>query len=174
MATEERREHSELEPAEKKFGIVNRIAAVIHVPTYVMSPISVAHVGCSGGEIRLEGERGVVDESVAGKTDLVTVAAESAPAVEDHRTAVGTVFLHVIEENMVAPESLSETIGVGAGEVLLPVKPPEVNALFLERTQEVVCECLVEICIFEFPWNHFSGVGIQSHVRCHAQEDVFR
>ena len=88
------------------------------------------------------------------------MAAESAPAVEDYRTAVGTVHHHVVEEYMVAPESLSESVGVGACEVLLPVEPPEINALFLERTQEVFGKCLVEIHVLKFPWNHFGGIWI--------------
>ena len=58
--------------------------------------------------------------------------------------------------------------------MLLPVEPPEIDALFLHRAQEVVGECLIECFVFKFPGYNFCGVGIQPHVGCHTGKDVFR
>ena len=57
---------------------------------------------------------------------------------------------------------------------MLPVEPPEIDTLFLERAQEVVCECLIETFVFELPRNDFRGVGIETHIVRHASENVFR
>ena len=59
------------------------------------------------------------------------MAAQSTPAVEDERTTFWAVQTHVVIEHVVAPEGLSQPIDIVAGEILLPVEPPEVDALAL-------------------------------------------
>ena len=88
------------------------------------------------------------------------MASQASPAVEYNGAAVGAVRFHVVVENMVAPECLAETVGIGACEILLPVEPPEVYTLFFERAQEVVGESLVESLVLKFPGNDLCGVGI--------------
>ena len=65
------------------------------------------------------------------------MAAHSAPAVEDERSTIGAVQPHVVIEHVVAPEGLAESVDIIAREVLLPIEPPEVDALFLTFTDDV-------------------------------------
>ena len=89
------------------------------------------------------------------------MAAQSTPTVEDKRTAVFAVQQHVVEEHVVAPECLRQALGVVAGEVLLPVNPPEVHSLLLTLTNDVVEHRAVERRVFQHPGH---TVASESHV----------
>ena len=78
------------------------------------------------------------------------MAAETSPTVEDNGTQV-VALLRFVEEYVVAPECLAERIGVGAGEILLPVEPPEVDTLALVVTDDGREERLCEILPVEAP-----------------------
>ena len=97
----------------------------------VVSPVSESYVGCCGGEVGLVGECGEGGVCVAGEADGVAVAAHSSPAVVDDGSELWAVLLHVVVEDVVAPEGLAESFHAWVGEVLLPVEPPEVYAFAL-------------------------------------------
>ena len=78
------------------------------------------------------------------------MAAETSPTVEDNGTQV-VALLRFVEEDVVAPECLAERIGVGAGKILLPVEPPEVDTLALVVTDDGREERLCEILPVEAP-----------------------
>ena len=99
--------------------------------TEVVPPIAEAHVRGRGGEIGLERQRTERGIGVAREAYRIAVASQSAPTVEDEGAALGAVVAHVVKEHMVAPEGLAQSIGIVTGEVLLPVNPPEVDALLL-------------------------------------------
>ena len=120
-----------------------------------MTPISIAHIGSCCSEIGFEGECRIINECIARETDLIAMAAETAPTMEDERTAVGTIVLHLIEENMITPESFAQTVGVWACEILLPIEPPEIHSLFFKGTDEVLEEGFGKLLIFEFPRDTF-------------------
>ncbi len=71
------------------------------------------------------------------------MAAQTAPAVVDDRTlcifALGHALAHlVVEEGVIEPEGIAEILHIFALLPLLPVEPPEVHALLLERMDDGV------------------------------------
>ena len=119
--------------------------------TQVMSPITEAHIRRCGGEIGLERERAECRVSVAGETYGITVASQSAPSMENHRAAVLSVQAHVVEEHVVAPERLRESVDIIASQVLLPVNPPEVHALLLALADNMAEHRAVECRVLQHP-----------------------
>ena len=104
----------------------------------VVAPIAIAHVGCGGCEIRQIAEHLPAGIGVSGEAYLITVASDATPAVIDHRTSrvdalAFTLAHHVIEEGVVQPESVAQPRHIFAFLPLLPVEPPEIHTLFLER-----------------------------------------
>ena len=91
--------------------------------------------------------------------------------MEDERAVVGPVVLHVIVEDMVAPERLAESVDKLTGEILLPVDPPEVDPLFLSCADDAVEHIVVELRVAEIPGHHL-GALIESHVITQFGEEV--
>ena len=91
------------------------------------------------------------------------MTAQSAPAVEDERTMIRTVQAHVVVEHMVAPECLSQSLHVLACQVLLPVEPPEVHALFLTGTDDAVEHIVIELRITQIPGYNLN-CRVESHI----------
>ena len=99
------------------------------------------------------------------------MASDSAPTVIDDRTAginslAGALADHVIEESIVQPESIAETRSIFTDSPLLPVKPPEIHALTLERTDHGI-EIRVSPCLVVNPERHrgFGTVRIDITLR---------
>ena len=69
---------------------------------------------------------------------MITMASDAAPTVVNHWSS-GIYALtfglahHVVEECVVQPECVAEALRIFAFFPLLPVKPPEINSLLLER-----------------------------------------
>ena len=168
MGTEDRREHTVLHPAQVDLRIV---AARLLVSAQVVSPVAEAHVRGCGSEIGLPGQGAIGGERVAGEADGVAVTAQSAPAVEYQRAMVGTVHSHVVIEHMVAPEGLAESLHIFAGEVLLPVQPPEVHTLLFTGTDDAVEHIVVELGVAEVPGHHLRVLG-HAHVVTQLSEEV--
>ena len=79
------------------------------------------------------------------------MAAHAAPTVEDHRAAIGALFAHVAKEDVVAPERLAQSSDVVARQVLLPVDPPEVDALRFALADDVLEHRAIERRVFQHP-----------------------
>ena len=77
------------------------------------------------------------DDGIARETDLVAVVAQAAPAVVEHR-ARGAGALEVGEEAIVDPPGDAQVGKVFLGEPMLPVEPPEVDAVALHGFQDDV------------------------------------
>ena len=135
----------------------------------VVPPIAEAHVGCGGSEIGLECQRAKGGIGVTGKANGISVAAETSPSVENKRSTVGAVVAHVVEENVIAPESLAQSFGIETGEVLLPVNPPEIDTLFLTLTDDMPEHGAVEGGVFEHPRH---PVAADVHVCCYLSEMI--
>ena len=142
VGLENRREDSILQPP----GVHLRVGVVIgllHVAAYVVAPVAVAHVGSRRSEIRKHFECAPLVEGVAGESELITVAAKTSPSVVDERT-VGLLALvcrlaHlVVEEGPVEPEGIAQVLYIPALHPLLPVEPPKIHALLLERMDDAV------------------------------------
>ena len=141
VGLEDRGEDAALEPARVEFGVGFLHPRGLHMAADVVAPVAVADVGGGGGEPGEAGEDLPTGLRVAGEADLVAVAADAAPAVIDHRPAgVGTLVRaladDVVEEGVVEPEGVGEAFGVFAEPPLLPVEPPEIDALPLEGTDD--------------------------------------
>ena len=131
VSSQDRTETSPLDPAQIEF----RFDGAGHVAADVVAPIRVAHVGSRGREIRLECERIPHRNSVAGKSDLVAVISQAAPAVEEQRAFA--LALLVGEEDIVDPPCGVQSSDAG-GVLLLPVEPEEIDSLLLQRVNYVV------------------------------------
>ena len=95
----------------------------------------------------------------------------------DDRTELGTVLLHILEEGMVAPEGLAKLVGtirqgialgtgmLAYGLLLLPVEPPEIDALALERTNDIIEERTGKAVILYGPGDGTCVGSRQPHCR---------
>ena len=147
MGLEYRGEHSRLEPPCVQFRIGRFDTLGLKMASDVVSPVAVAHVGSGGGEIWQIAKHLPRSQTVSGKADLVAVAADASPAMVDHRAAgiyslISRLADHIVEEGVVQPECVVKSLHVLAELPLLPVEPPEVNSLTLERTDHGI-----EICV---------------------------
>ena len=88
--------------------------------------------------------------------------------MENHGAVFGPVFLHVVEENMIAPESLAQTGSGMACEMLLPVEPPEINTLLLMLAYDVPEKRFCEVRIVDAPGNVAVGVVFAVKFRFHG------
>ena len=143
VGLEDGREYAVLQPACEEFRIGGFVLA-LHVAAQVVAPVTVQHIRSRGGEFRQIAEHLPFDVSIAGKAQLIAVAAQTAPAVVNHRTdsffgrlaAVHPDF--VVEKDMVEPEGVAQARHIAALFVLLPVEPPEIHALPLQRMNHAV------------------------------------
>ena len=108
------------------------------MPSDVVSPIAVAHIGCGRGEIWQIAEHLPRSQTVSGEADLVAVAADASPAMVDHRATciyslISRLTHHIVEEGVVQPERVVESWNILAELPLLPVEPPKIDSLALER-----------------------------------------
>ena len=88
---------------------------------------------------------------------------EAAPTVIDDGTQLGTILLHVLVESVVAPKGFAQilrTLGrrvvllpsvLADGKRLLPVEPPEIDALRLVRADNVLKESLHKVVVLHLP-----------------------
>ena len=131
MGAQDGAEGAKLHPARVEF----RIDGSGHVAADVVAPVGVAHVGRRGREPRLEGERIPHRDGVAGEADLVAVIAQPAPAMEEQRPLALALLIGKVD--VVEPPGGHHAGDFGAL-LLLPVEPPEVDALPLQRMMQQV------------------------------------
>ena len=131
MQAQDRREHAELDPAGDQLVVLD----AEEVPADVVAPPAVAGVGCRCGELGLEVQRLPGDDRVAREADGVAVAADAGIARERQGAAAvarGVEEVEVVEQpQRVEPRQLGHL-------ALLPVQPPEVDALVLERVVQLL------------------------------------
>ena len=128
-----------------------------------MSPITEADISSRSRKITLELKRSKGGKRVPGETNRVTMTAHSSPTMEDNRTAISPVQLHIIIKNMVKPERLPKAGNITACQILLPINPPEINALLLAHSHQVLKECSIKSRILQLPWNSCNTL-IKAHV----------
>ena len=111
------------------------------MPSYVMAPVAVADIGCRGSEIRQIAKHFPCGESVTGESHLVAVASDSSPAVINH--GARSMYAHrcglthlVLEEYVIQPESIAQAFRIMTVLPLLPVLPPEVHPVALQRMDD--------------------------------------
>ena len=100
-----------------------------------MPPIAVVDVGRGGREIGQEGQRLPLGVGVARECQRIAVRSEAAPAVVDEGPQLGVLLLGVVEEGVVEPEGVRKSRGEFRLHPLLPIEPPEIDALALHRVQ---------------------------------------
>ncbi len=126
MRAQNRAERPKLHPAR----IQLRIHRARHVAANVVAPVGVAHVRRRRRKPRLELERVPHRNRVAGKPNLVAMVAQPAPAMEQQRPFA--LPLLVGKVHVVQPPRRHHTRHLRLL-LLLPVQPPEVDALLLQR-----------------------------------------
>ena len=133
-----------------------------HVAADVVAPVGVAHVGRGGREPGLEGERIPHRDGVAGEADLVAVIAQAAPAMEEQRALA--LALLIGEVDVVEPPGVVHA-GHACVLLLLPVEPPEVDALLLQRVEDQVDVVGGALLVGEVEGDVFLGRRIDAHGR---------
>ena len=78
---------------------------------------------------------------------------------------------HIVVEHVVAPEGLTQAIHVFTREVLLPVDPPEVNALTFAGTDDTIEHVVIELPVAQVPGHAVHG-AVEPHVGAQLLEVV--
>src|SRR6202044_89673 len=126
--------------------------------------IGVAYVGSFSRKIRLEGKRIPHRDGVSGKSDLIAVISEAAPAVKEQCAFALTLL--VGKEDIVDPPGGIQSSNAGSV-LLLPVEPEEIDTLFLERVNYVVQVVRGEFLFGNVIGNVLLGCRIDPHRACH-------
>ena len=87
------------------------------------------------------------------------MASQSAPTVEDNRTSIRTVQAHIVIENMVTPKGFTQSGNARIGEILLPIKPPEVDTLCFTTAKNITKHHLIERTVLQLPRYIACGIG---------------
>ena len=129
VQTVDRRKDSVLIPS--CFKLIVTVAE--HMAADIMTPPSVADVGGCAGKVWLEIQGFPGDVGVSGKSDRIAVGARSCIAGEGHRTfsVSSTVKKMIVIQH---PQRI-KTLDLGTLS-LLPVNPPEIDALFFHRMMD--------------------------------------
>ena len=120
-----RREHAELHPPQRQLIV----AGTEHVAADVVAPPPVAGVGGRGGELGLELQRRPGDHRVAGEAHRIPVTARSGVPGEGQRPP--PVARGIEEVEMVQHPQRVDAVHPGVL-ALLPVDPPEIDAVVLQ------------------------------------------
>src|SRR5215469_1007432 len=136
------------------------------VTTDVVTPVAIENVGRGCGEVGLISQRFPHRNRVARKSNLVAVIPQPAPAVKDQRSLAPA--LHVSKVNVVEPER-----GIQARHIrsllLLPIKPPEINSLPLQRIVHELQVVFRKLLVGDVKRNVLLGGGIDSHGARHLR-----
>ena len=131
MQPHDGRKHAEFQPARGHFVV----ARAVHVAADVVAPPRVADVGGRRGEVRLEVQRVPGDDGVAREAHRAAVRAGACVARQDQ--AAPAVALRVAVVPLVEhPHGIQPLDAAHAA--LLPVDPPEVHALVLQRAVQLL------------------------------------
>ena len=162
--TVDRAERAQLVPADLQL----LVTVAEHVAADVVAPPAVADVGSAGGEFRLELQRLPRHDGVAGEADRVAVRARAGVTREGERArvafaVVAAVVAGGIEVMQVvqAPQRVEARLPRQAA--LLPVNPPEVDAIFLHRVVELVEVDLHELRIGQVELHGLAAFRIDVH-----------
>ena len=165
VGAQDRAERAELHPAYVHLG-VDGVGA--HVSAHIMTPVAVEHVRRCRIEVRLEVERFPAYYGVAREANLIAVVAQSAPTVVEHRSCFA-VALHVGERSIVDPPGVAEIGELLVVAPLLPVEPPEVDAVLLHRVQHLLVPALHEVFVRRRPLYSLLLVGVHAHPLRHRR-----
>src|SRR4051794_5489490 len=99
----------------------------------VVAPPAIKHVAGGRGEVRQGNERGPDAGGVAGKTDVGGMVTQATPAAIEHRALAAP--RRVEKMQVVEPGQRVKALDL-AGLALLPVEPPEIDALLLHRVMQ--------------------------------------
>ena len=142
------------------------------MPTQVMTPIAVQHVGSCRIEIGLEIKWFPWNHSITREPYLITMISQSSPAVVKHRTCLPTL-LHIAEKCIVNPPGITQILHLWVEHSLLPVQPPEVHSVFFHRSQNILEHILHELLIWIYPRDRLLCSRVYTHVLSHLRIFLF-
>ena len=133
-----------------------------------MAPPAVADVRGGGGEFGLELQGLPVDDRIAGEADRIAVRAGAGVAGEGERAWVAFGVFAAVGARRIEVVQMVETpqrveAGLAGGTALLPVEPPEVNALILHRMVELVEVGFHELRVGEVELHGLLGLRVDTH-----------
>ena len=151
MGLEDGSEHTILQPSSIHLR-VGHMLTKLHMATDVMPPITITHIGSGRCKIRKKSQGSPFVIGIPWESQLITMAAQSSPTMINERTrCLEALFLsltqHIVEEGIIEPERITQSFHITALAPLLPVKPPEIHSLFLQRMNNRIeigiCPCLL-------------------------------
>ena len=183
---------TKLHPAYEQFAVELCRSLCKLMTTQVMTPVTIEYIRCGSIEIRLEGKRLPGAVRVTGETNLVTVIAQTAPAMVQQRTRI-TATLHVAEKDIVQPPCIVQILDASIEHILLPVEPPEIDTFFFHRTQDgiqpsthetlvgaTVVDALLFVRVHAHPLGHFGifllvrfNAASRMQIQCYLQSFTF-
>ena len=155
MQAIDRTEHAELQPSEIQFVVF--FSAMVSAD--IMTPPSIADVGCRCGKIGLKAERRPVDHRISAESQRITVRPDPRVARQNQRTlALRRLIADVIV--IQTPQGIKpRNVAVLA---LLPVNPPETHALLFIRMVQKIEICFQKRLIAQFEIDLLFDFGIFS------------
>ncbi len=140
---------------------VRFLIASAHVTADIVRPEKGADIPARAGEGNLEGQHLPTRIGVTGKLDRVAVIAPSGPAGKGLTppTILGAAGV-VVEIEDLEIGDLRQAEGVG---ILLPIEPPEIDALLLARQVRVAVELIQIGFVPGIEGNRLAGGGILLH-----------
>ena len=168
MSAEDGGKYSKLYPTQNQIRFVYQLIIRIHVSSQVMSPIAITYIGCCSCKIRFKGQGLITDIGITRESYLIAMASQSSPTMKDDGAMVSTLS-SLVKKDMVAPESLTQSLGIRTGKILLPIKPPEIYAFTFMISDNITKERLCKIGIVQTPLNGITfkilAIQILSHLR---------
>ena len=94
------------------------------------------------------------------------MVAQSAPTVENHRTRFLGI-LHIVEKDVVDPPCIVKRVNFRVVKALLPVNPPETDALAGHRVENILEKTVHETTVGRYPRHILLGSGIDAIFASH-------
>ena len=162
VAAHNGQEGAELHPAGIEFAVEHVAIMDKHVSAQVVAPITVAYVRSGAIEVRLVVERSPGGVGVAREAYLIAMVAQTTPTMVEHGTMFGLRAKLVVEDAVVEPPCVAERWDAIVLQLLLPIEPPEIHTLLLEREKHLVEPTAHEALVGTLPTDGLGALGITS------------
>jgi len=167
-------ENAVLYPTQQKLGaseigrvVVSHAVRAVVIASDVVGPIAEHHVGGLGGHLDLEAQSAVILESVARKSDWVTMVTHPSIATQREWAIRGVVLRasqsSLLRENVIRPPQ--QLLG-GLGSAPAVVGPPIVYTLQLGGVEGIFVECIDEFGVAPVALDGCLGYGVDTHSLC--------
>ena len=166
MQAVDRAEHAELQPAQVQLLVTQ--AAMVAAD--VVAPPAVAHIGRRRGEIGHIVQKFPVHVRIAAEADRIAVRADTRIARQDQPISPA---LHAVKIVIVVQRPQGIQPRERGGLALLPVDPPEIDPLVLQRMVQQLQICVHEAWICNLKRHNLFFRRVQPHALGHGAVGPF-